>query len=181
MPIILRNKTATIEIDRNVSLQHIVTKGSFDVTIHKDSDDNTLVCLAFIKRDGQVRDNIDLDWRDISEPEVGSATELRDLILGWNIVPAIISTADSASVTAVSSSASNVRLLDANASRRMACIYNNSTADLYVKFGEVASQNSFTKKLATGGYLEMPSPCYTGIIEGIWSEANGNAMITEIT
>lgn len=91
MPIILRNKTATIEIDINVSLQHIVTKGSFDVTMLGTglSDSTPLVCLSF-RKNAQIKDNINLDWREISEPAVASATELRDLILGWNVPPVII-------------------------------------------------------------------------------------------
>jgi hypothetical protein len=89
MPIILRNKTATIEIDINVNLQHIIGKGSFDVTLLNTGDGAPIVWLLF-RREGQIKDNIGLDWRDISSPTVTSATDLLDLILSWNIPPAII-------------------------------------------------------------------------------------------
>jgi hypothetical protein len=164
----------------NVSGQHIVQKGSFDVTIVNTGDGIPIVWLLF-RRAGQIKDNIGLDWRDISEPEVASATELLDLILGWNIAPTIISPADAATIAKVDSSATNIMLLAANTSRRKVIIFNNSTAYLYIKFGTDASTDSFTVKISAGNYFELPSPSYTGRIDGIWSDVNGNAMITEIT
>ena len=91
MPTILRNKTATIEIDFNVNLQHIVTKGSFDVTILDGTDGVAVVKYVHLlfRRAGQIKDNIQLDWRDVN-PAVESAEELRDLILLWNITPGVI-------------------------------------------------------------------------------------------
>jgi hypothetical protein len=180
MPVILRNKTATIEIDRNFNLQHIVTKGSFDVTMLDPGDGISIVWLSF-RKNAQVDDNIGLDWREISEPSVASATELRDLILGWNILPVIIASSSLSNVTKVDSDDENVILLEANLDRKMAVIYNNSNANLYIKYGEGASTDSFTVKMQAGDYFELPSPCYSGRIDGIWSEVNGNAMITEIT
>lgn len=88
---------------------------------------------------------------------------------------------DTATTTNVASSASSVTLLAANTSRRGATIFNDSTAVLYVKFGTTASTSSFTYKVAAGGTLELPVPIYRGRIDGIWSAANGNARITEMT
>jgi hypothetical protein len=83
-------------------------------------------------------------------------------------------------VTSVAGSASNVTLLAANANRLGASIYNDSTADLYVKCGATASTTSFTIKLSQDDYWEVPNN-YTGIIDGIWSSATGSARITEYT
>jgi hypothetical protein len=94
-------------------------------------------------------------------------------------------TADSATLANVASSATNVTLLASNASRRGVIIQNESTAVLYVKFGATATTSSYTVAIPAtvsgiGGYWEMPSPIYTGIIDGIWASANGNARITEL-
>lgn len=80
----------------------------------------------------------------------------------------------------VAASASNVTLLAANAARRGATIMNDSTAILYVKFGATASTTSFHVKMAAGSYLEVPFG-YTGIIDGIWASATGDARVGEFT
>lgn len=90
------------------------------------------------------------------------------------IVPA------TATVTSVAGSASSVTLLASNTSRQGATIFNDSTATLYVKLGATASTTSFTVKMATDDYFEVPFS-YTGVIDGIWSSATGNARITELT
>ena len=93
MAILLVNHTATIEINYNVNLQHIIGKGSFDVTIStgKDAAGATVdfVWILFFKREGQIKDNVSLDWREIT-PSVASAEALKDLILGWNIAPVVV-------------------------------------------------------------------------------------------
>lgn len=95
-------------------------------------------------------------------------------------------TADSATLTNVASSATNVTLLASNANRRGVIIQNESTSVLYVKFGATATTSSYTVAIPAtasgiGGYWEMPSPIYTGIIDGIWASANGNARVTELS
>jgi len=84
------------------------------------------------------------------------------------------------SVTSVAGSASSVQLLASNPYRLGAAIYNDSSADLYLKLGTTASTSSFTVKMAANSYYEVPFS-YTGEIDGIWSSATGNARITEIS
>lgn len=88
--------------------------------------------------------------------------------------------AQTATLSNVSSSASNVTLLAANTARLGATIWNDSTAILYVKFGATASATSCTVKMVADSYYEVPFGYY-GIIDGIWASANGAARITEIT
>lgn len=94
--------------------------------------------------------------------------------------------AGTSAITSVASSASNVTLLAASTARRGATIYNDSTAVLYVKLGATASTSSFTAALAPkdangiGGYYEIPFD-YSGIIDGIWASANGNARVTAVS
>jgi len=84
-------------------------------------------------------------------------------------------------VSSVPSSGSAVTLISATASRSFFMIYNDSTESLYVKFGTGASTADFTVKILAGGYFESASPIYTGLVSGIWSAENGNALVTELT
>ena len=90
--------------------------------------------------------------------------------------------AATSSVTSVASSATSVTLLASNAARKGATVFNDSTAILYLKFGATASATSYTVQIAAGGYYEFPGPTvYSGIVDGIWSAANGNARLTELS
>jgi hypothetical protein len=82
--------------------------------------------------------------------------------------------------TSVASSAANVTLLAANTARLGAAITNDGNKILYVKCGATASTTSFTHQLGAGEYWEIPFG-YTGILDGIWSAANGNARVTEFS
>jgi hypothetical protein len=89
--------------------------------------------------------------------------------------------ASTATVTSVNDTASTTTLLAANANRKGATIYNDSTVALYIKFGITASATDFTVKLSPSNYYEVPNG-YTGRIDGIWaSDASGAARITELT
>jgi len=81
--------------------------------------------------------------------------------------------------SSVASSATSVMLISANTNRRSLTIYNNSTAILYVCFGETATQAGAKVPISAGGFYEMPFPVYVGVISGIWESANGNASIYE--
>lgn len=81
--------------------------------------------------------------------------------------------------SSVAASATNVTLLAANANRLGATIYNDSSVNLFLKLGATASSTSFTCKIAAAGYYEIPF-AYTGIIDGLWDSATGNARITEL-
>lgn len=83
-------------------------------------------------------------------------------------------------VTSVAGSVSNVTLLASNASRIGATISNDSTSNLFLKLGAIAASTSYTVKLSTDDFFEVPFG-YTGIIDGIWSVASGDARITELT
>lgn len=87
---------------------------------------------------------------------------------------------DTSAVTSVASSAASVTLLAANPNRLGAIIINDSNQVLFVKFGTTASSSSYSARLVSNGYYEVPFG-YTGIIDGIWVAANGNARITELT
>lgn len=90
--------------------------------------------------------------------------------------------ATTATLSNVNDQATNITVLAANANRRGCLITNDSAADLMLKFGATASATSFTVKILSNGYWEMPKPIYTGILDGIWTaDSTGAARVTELT
>lgn len=86
-----------------------------------------------------------------------------------------------ANVVSIASSILAVTLLAQNGNRRSVIIYNDSEANLFVKFGSGASLISFTVRIPANSSAEFAYPVFTGIITGIWDAANGDARITEVT
>jgi hypothetical protein len=82
--------------------------------------------------------------------------------------------------TSVVASATTVTVLASNANRLGATIFNDGNAILYLKLGATASTTSYSIQVGPNGYYEVPFN-FTGIIDGIWSSATGNARITELT
>jgi hypothetical protein len=90
------------------------------------------------------------------------------------------STSGTSTPTTVASSVTSVTILASNSNRKGATIWNDSTANLFIELGATATQAAFTAKLSAGGYYEVPFR-YSGVISGIWSAANGNALVRELT
>lgn len=90
--------------------------------------------------------------------------------------------ASAASLSNVNDQATNTTLLNSNSGRRGVIVFNDSTANAFLKYGVTASSTSFTVKIPAGGYWEMPQPIYTGQIDVIWdSDQSGAARVTELT
>jgi len=83
-------------------------------------------------------------------------------------------------ITKIIGTDQNVMLLDESFNRQMVTIYNNSAFSMFIKFGAVATADSFTLVINSGDYFEFQSPCYTGRVDAFWDGIDGNAMITEI-
>lgn len=84
-------------------------------------------------------------------------------------------------VTSVAGSLVNVTLLAVNATRLGATFYNDSNSRLFLKLGAAATTASFTVRIGSQDYYEVPFS-YTGIIDGIWTPvASGFVVITELT
>lgn len=88
-------------------------------------------------------------------------------------------TSSASTSTSVTSATTSATVLAANSNRKGATIWNNSTANLYIDFDASASTSDFAVIIAAGGYYELPFD-YTGVISGIWSAANGNALVREL-
>ncbi|MBE9210239.1 hypothetical protein IQ244_27825 [Nostoc sp. LEGE 06077] len=89
-------------------------------------------------------------------------------------------TSSSSTPSSVNASVTSITLLATNNSRKGGTIWNNSTAKLYIEFGATASTSAFVAILEAGGYYEIPFS-YTGAISGIWTAANGSALVRELT
>ncbi len=101
---------------------------------------------------------------------------------GTNAIGTVgITTLSTSSVTSVNGNSGNVQLLASTAGRKLAMFYNESTAILYLKLGTTASITSYTVQIPPSGYYELPLPCYTGEIDGIWASSTGAVRITELT
>lgn len=85
-----------------------------------------------------------------------------------------------AASTTVASSVTSVAILAANANRKGATIWNASTAILYMDLDAAATATDYAAKLDPGGYYEVPFG-FTGAISGIWSAANGSALVREFS
>ena len=72
--------------------------------------------------------------------------------------------ASTASVSTVSASSTSQTLLNSNVNRIGAMITNDSQYTLYVKFGAVASTTSYTVRLTSNAYYEVPFG-YSGSID----------------
>ena len=86
------------------------------------------------------------------------------------------------SVSRIAASVTAVTLAAANSIRVGLILYNDSTSDLYVKFGASASITDFTYFLPAGGTMEaLAGVSYIGEITGIWISATGAVQVTELT
>lgn len=91
--------------------------------------------------------------------------------------------ASTGTLTTVNDTASSTTILAANASRRGATIWNDSTATLYLLLASgTASATNASLSLLPGETFLLENGEYTGIIVGIWSaDASGAARVTEFT
>jgi len=84
-------------------------------------------------------------------------------------------------VTSVPSATESTFLLAENVYRKQAMFYNDSTQALYLKCGIDATSASFSVKIASYGYYELPPDVYTGDVYGAWAAANGSVKVTEVS
>ena len=85
---------------------------------------------------------------------------------------------NSVTPSTVPSATTNTVILAANASRKGALITNSSTSNLYLEFGANATTTSYSVAVLPGYTYEVPFN-WLGVINGVWSSANGNATVRE--
>jgi len=85
-------------------------------------------------------------------------------------------------LTVVPNSTSAVIIASGNLSRMGVTIFNDSSGTLFLRLGMGVATNAFSVKLTSQDFYELPSPCYTGVVTGIWGSSDtGNAFVTELT
>lgn len=109
----------------------------------------------------------------------GDATTLQTDVNGnTKVREAATSSATRSNVTAATS---DTQVLAANTSRTGVLVFNDSTATMYLAYGDTAaSTTSYSVQLDAGAYWEMPQPVYTGALRAIWDAADGAARVTEL-
>lgn len=102
-------------------------------------------------------------------------------------VAPVAAVASTGAITSVNDTNADTTILAANAGRKGATVYNDSSAILYLACANVTSSATvFTVKLQPEAFYELPrgkdGTIYTGVIKGIWSaDSSGAARVTEWT
>jgi hypothetical protein len=151
---------------------------------------DTVGATAITSRDGRLALDTSLD-KLASQDTLKFISDLLVETDGWQrrqfgtgrkpnatSLPVTIASSSTPVLTNVTGSSSSVTLLAANAARVGATIFNDSSANLYIKPGTTASTTSFTVLMLPNSYYEVPFG-YIGRIDGIWASATGNARVTE--
>lgn len=85
-----------------------------------------------------------------------------------------------ASASTVAAAVTSTSLLSSNATRSGFTVWNASTAILYLDYGATATTAAYAVRIDPSGYFESPV-AYTGQVSGIWSAANGSALVREFS
>lgn len=80
----------------------------------------------------------------------------------------------------IASSTTVQDLVVENGHRTGLYIYNNSTANLFVRIDGDATLTDFSFMIPANTLYEMPNSYFSDRLSGIWATANGFAHITEI-
>jgi hypothetical protein len=120
-------------------------------------------------------------WFSSVAPTVGQKAMSGSIpvVLPSNQIVAVSSSCSSASVTTVAASVASVQLLASNAARCGALFVNDSAQIAYLKFGTGASNGSYSVRMTSLAYYELPFG-YTGVIHASWASASGTMQITEL-
>ena len=87
--------------------------------------------------------------------------------------------AGASDVKTIAATTNSVNLLQANFNRKEALIANDSTSDMFIKFGTSATTTSYTLKLKQDDVAIVDT--YSGVLDGVWASATGNCLVTELT
>ncbi len=100
-------------------------------------------------------------------------------VAGSNPVPTkeIRSTA---TVTSLTASVTSQMLKASNTARLGLSVFNDSTSQMFLKYGSAATSNDYSVRLMPEDYLEVPYG-YTGQVDALWFSATGSARITEFS
>lgn len=140
--------------------------GKAEDAAHTSAD--TGVALLAVRRDtAAVGSDTDGDYSTVNVDAAGHV---------WTRLP-VPGTATHSNVVGA---ASDTQILAAAATRKTFMVFNDSSAVLYLKFGTGASSSSHAFQIQPGELYSDESR-WTGVVNGIWASATGNARVTEFT
>lgn len=93
---------------------------------------------------------------------------------GVNVRP-IFPTTILAALTNISGTTGSVIVAATDGNRRSILAVNDSTAVMFLKYGLTASTTSYSVRVPSLGYWEMPLPIWQGEIDAIWDAVNVGA------
>lgn len=111
--------------------------------------------------------------------KVGDGTDLLVINSDGSINSTSVN-ASTADVTSVNVTTSSTQLLAANVNRKAVIIFNDSGANIYVKYGTGATTTSFTWRVANNGVLEIYNNIYNGVIHAVRASGTGDVRVTEV-
>jgi hypothetical protein len=139
------------------------------------SDTGTFGLIALIKRGLQ-------NWTTLlgRVPANLTVTSTRLLVDGSGVTQPTSVALRTPTTASITSSASSVTILAANADRRGLSIANDSTSVLRLSFATPATSANAFIVMQPGSFLWLDQQLMiTGAIYGIWASANGTAQVTE--
>jgi hypothetical protein len=93
---------------------------------------------------------------------------------------AVNASSDTTTVTALAATTTPFTLYPASAARVAATVYvEPASSNLFIKFGEGATLDSYSSRLGPGDYWESSPPRHTGVATAVWDGTNGRALLTE--
>lgn len=85
-------------------------------------------------------------------------------------------------VTSITASVSNTPIVAVSTTRLGVMIYNDSTATMYLRYGNGApTVSDYSAQLQPGALFIVPDRSARLEMRAIWSAANGAAKVTEVT
>lgn len=110
----------------------------------------------------------------------GANTKLTAANASLDAIEAKLTPPDTGAITTVASTLADATILAANAARKGAIIFNDSTAVLRLALANVDARASFSVAVEPQGSFVISNGDYTGVIKGTWVAVNGNARVTQV-
>jgi len=132
---------------------------------------------------GDIRDDPDLViLSNTAGTEVGTTSDPLKVQVDTT-APVTVTDAQASSATTVrhASISTTVTTISAdNTERRGLIIFNEGSKEAFIKFGATATVTDYAFQVTfNGGYWEMPSPIYTGIVTAVTAASTTILQVTE--
>lgn len=98
----------------------------------------------------------------------------------WPVVVVAATPITTNNLVAIPATTGAVLLLPANNNRKALSIYNDSTSDMYVKFESGVTTTFWNFRLTKNSFWESEFYSFNGEIWGVWDDAVGQALVSEL-